>query len=134
MTQFGAAARLASWAGQCPGQHESAGRKRPGRTRKGPKWLDVYLHDAALAAIRAKNSYLSAQYARLKGRRGHRKALKAVQHSLIVAVYHMLDRDQPYHDLGADYFRTHDPEQQARRLIRQLERLGYHVAAEPLAA
>jgi transposase len=134
MTQFGSAARLASWAGQCPGQHESAGRKQPGRTRKGPKWLDVHLHDATLAATRAKNSYLSAQYARLKGRRGHRKALKAVQHSLIVAIYHMLDRDQPYQDLGADYFQTHDPERQARRLIRQLEHLGYHVAAEPPAA
>jgi transposase len=133
MTQFGAAERLASWAGQCPGQHQSAGRRKTARTRNGPKWLDIYLHDAALAAIRANHSYLAAQYARLKGRRGHAKALKAVQHSLLVSIYHMLDRDQPYQDLGADHFRTHDPQRHARRLIRQLERLGYQVVAEPPA-
>ncbi len=131
MTRFGSAERLASWAGQCPGQHQSAGRNKTGRTRNGPKWLDVYLHDAALAGIRTKDSYLSAQYARLKGRRGHAKALKAVQHSLLVSAYHMLDRDQAYHDLGVDYFRTHDPQRHARRLIRQLEHLGYHVTAQP---
>jgi transposase len=132
MSVFGAAPRLASWAGRCPGQYESAGKSTSGRVRKGNKWLTTYLHDAALAAIRSKGSYLAAQYARVKGRRGHAKALGAVQHSMLVAAYHMLDRDQPYHDLGADYFqRRHTPERQAAKLIKQLKALGYQVTAEP---
>jgi len=132
MTVFGTAARLASWATVCPGHHESAGRSKSGKTRKGPKWLAIYLHDAALAATRTKNTYLAAQYTRLRPRLGHAKALVAVEHSILVAIFHMLDRDQPYHDLGGDYFlRRNDPARQARRLIHQLERLGYTVQAEP---
>jgi hypothetical protein len=135
MTVFGAAARLASWAAVCPGNHESAGKSKSGTTRKGPKWLGIYLHDAAMAAIRTKNTYLAAQYARLRPRLGHSKALVAVEHSILVAIFHMLDRDQPYHDLGPDYFiRRQDPHRRARTLIRQLEAIGYTVQAEPPAA
>jgi transposase len=132
MAVFSTASRLASWAAVCPGHHESAGHSRSGKTRKGSKWLGIYLHDAAMAAIRTKNTYLGAQYNRLRPRLGHAKALVAVEHSILVAIFHMLDRDQPYHDLGADYFtRRNDPARRARRLINQLQTLGYNVHAEP---
>jgi len=135
MAVFGTAERLASWAGRCPGQHESAGKSKSGRTRKGNKWLRIYQHDAAMGAIRSKGTYPAAQYARIKGRRGHFNALGAVQHSLLVACFHMLDRDQPYHDLGGDYFtRLHNPQRRARRLLHELDALGYTVTAEPPAA
>jgi transposase len=94
MTVFGTASRLASWAAVYPGHHESAGRSRSGQTRKGPKWLSIYLHDAAMTAVRTKNTYLAAQYSRLRPRLGHGKALVAVEHSILVAIFHMLDRDQ----------------------------------------
>ena len=132
MSVFASAARLASWAGVCPGNHESAGRSRSGRTRQGPKWLGIYLHDAAMAGLRTKNTYLAAQYARLRPRLGHNKALVALEHSILVAIFHMLAREQPYHDLGADYFiRREDPQRRARKLIHQLEAIGYTVHATP---
>jgi transposase len=132
MGRFGSAERLASWAGLCPGHHESAGKSRSGRTRPGSKWLHTYLSQAAKAAGRSKNTYLSAQYTRLRGRRGAGKATVAVEHFILVAVYHMLDRGQPYQDLGADYFqRRRPPEHQARKLIGQLTALGYQVTAIP---
>jgi transposase len=132
MNVFGTASRLASWAAVCPGNHESAGRSKSGATRKGPKWLGIYLHDAAMGALRTKNTYLAAQYARLRPRLGHAKALVAVEHSILVAIFHMIQRDQPYHDLGADYFvRRDDPQRRARKLIRQLEAIGYTVHAQP---
>lgn len=131
MGVFGTASRFASWAAVCPGNHESAGRSRSGRTRKGPKWLAIYLHDAAMGAIRTKNTYLASQYARLRPRLGHAKALVAIEHSILVSIFHMLTRDQPYQDLGGDYFqRRNDPARQARRLLGQLEALGYRVHAE----
>jgi transposase len=134
MGVFGSAERLASWAGRCPGQHESAGKSKSGKTRKGNKWLRTHLHDAAMSAVRARNTYPATQYARIKGRRGHATALGAVQHSLLVACYHILDRDQPYQDLGADYFtRRHNPERRARRLLKELQTLGYTVTATSAA-
>jgi transposase len=134
MARFGSAARLASWAGMCPGQHESAGKQRSGRTRKGPKWLGAHLTEAAKAAGRTKDTYLAAQYQRLRGRRGTAKATKAVGHSILVAVYHILDRHQPYQDLGADWFVRRRPEAQARKLISQLNTLGYQVTLDPIQA
>lgn len=135
MTRFGSPARLASWAGVCPGQHESAGKNKSGRTRTGSKWLHTYLSQAAKAGGRSKGTYLSAHYARLRGRRGPGKATVAVQHSILVAAYHMLDRDQPYHDLGADYFvQRQSPARHARKLVHQLEGLGYHVTTTPVEA
>ncbi len=135
MSVFGSAGRLASWAGRCPGQYESAGRSKGGRTRKGSKWLRLYLHEAARAASRSRDTYLSAQYHRLKARLGSAaKARVAVEHSILVAAYHMLDRDEPYHDLGADYFtQRRDPARHAQRLLNQLKSLGYKVSATPSA-
>lgn len=126
MARFGSAARLASWAGVCPGHHESAGKSRSGKTRKGSKWLHSNLTESAKAASRTKGTYLSAQYTRLRGRRGHAKATVAVAHSILVSAFHLLDGDVPYQDLGADWFRhRHSPEHQARRLVRRLRTLGY---------
>jgi transposase len=128
MGRFGSSARLASWAGVCPGQHESAGKSKSGRTRKGPKWLQPHLNQAAKAAARTKGTYLRAQYLRLKGRRGHAKATVAVEHSILVAAFHILDRAVPYEDLGEDWFtRRHDPDRRARKLADQIRALGYDV-------
>ena len=128
MSRFGHSARLASWAGVCPGQHQSAGRRKTGRTRKGSKWLQTHLNEAAKAASRSKGTYLAAQYTRLKPRRGHAKATVAVEHSILVAVFHILDRDVPHADLGADWFlRRNDPARHAERLARQIRALGYNV-------
>lgn len=130
MARFGSSARLASWAGMCPGNYESAGKSKSGRTRKGSKWLRTYLAEAAEAAGRTKTTYLSAQFARLRGRRGHAKARKAVGHSILVAAYHVLERQAPYQDLGADWFAKRRPEAHARRLAHQIEALGYRVTLE----
>jgi transposase len=135
MTRFEAAGRLASWTGICPGNRESAGKRGAGTTRKGSKWLRAYLRQSAKAASRAKGTYLAAQYARLRGRRGPAKATVAVGHSIVVAVYYMLSRRQAYRDLGPDYFtRRHSREHHARRLVRQLQTLGYRVTLEPVEA
>ena len=135
MGRFGAARRLASWAGICPGNNESAGKHRAGTTRKGSKWLRTALTEAAKAAGRTKGTYLAAQYARLRGRRGAARATIAVAHSILVAAYYILERQQPYHDLGADYFRArHSPEHHLRRLVRQIQALGYKVTVDREAA
>ena len=135
MGRFPTAAHLASWAGVCPGNHESAGKHGSGRTRKGSKWLRVALVEAAHAAARTKASYLAAQYARLRGRRGPKKAALAVAHSILVIVWHLLSRGEPYTDLGADYFLKRQSHQAYRdRLVRQLERMGHKVTLEPTAA
>jgi transposase len=134
MARFGSAERLASWAGMCPGNHESAGKQRSGRARKGSKWLGIHLTEAAAAAGRSKDTYLGAQYQRLRGRRGAAKAKKAVGHSILVATYHMLDNGIPYEDLGADWFARRRPDVQARKLIHQLNVLGYTVTLNPIQA
>jgi transposase len=127
MTAFTTARHLASWAGQCPGNDQSAGRRRSGKTRNGSKWLDYALEEAAMAAIRVRDGYLAAQYRRLKPRRGHKRALGAVKHTLICAIWHMLTTGETYRDLGPDYFTQRDPERQTKRLVKQLERLGHTV-------
>lgn len=135
MSRFGDAARLASWAGVCPGQHQSAGRNKTGKTRKGSKWLQMHLNESAKSIVRSRGTYLAAQYHRIKARRGHAKATVAVEHSILVAAYHMLDRGEPYRELGADYFvRRHDPERHARRLARQIQALGFNVTISPAEA
>ena len=133
MSIFPTAKQLASWAGQCPGNDQSAGRRRSGKTRKGSKWLDWALEEAAMAAIRTNDSYLAAQYARLRPRRGHKKALGAVKHSILCICWHMLSTGELYTDLGGDYFRKRDPERITKRLIAQLESLGHKVILEELA-
>lgn len=133
MSVFPSAAHLASWAGVCPGHNESAGKRRSGKTRKGSKWLRSALTEAAKSAGRTKGSYLSAQKARLTGRRGPNKATVAVAHSILVSVYYMLRDNVSYHDLGQDYFRDRETtEAHTRRLVRQLERLGHKVSIQPL--
>jgi transposase len=111
------------------------GSPRPQKTRKGNKWLRTCLHDAASVAVRSKNTYYPAQYARIKGRRGHAKAPGAVQHSTLVTLFHILDRNEPYHEPGPDYFiKRHNPERRPRRLISELTALGYTLTAEAPAA
>jgi transposase len=133
MDQFPTHKHLASWAGMCPGNEESAGKRRSGKTRKGSKWLRSALTESARTAARSKGTYLAAQYARLRGRHGSKKAAVAVGHSILVICYHVLEREVPYEELGEDYFhRQRSSEAYAKRLVRQLERLGHKVALEPL--
>lgn len=134
MSVFPDAEHLASWAGQCPGNHQSAGKRRSGRTRKGSKWLNAALKDAAMAALRTNDSYLQALYRRKRSQLGHGRALGAVKHSIICACWHMLSTGELYADLGGDYYSRRDPERQARRLVAQLERLGHTVTLQAVAA
>ena len=115
----------------CPGNDQSAGKRRSGNTGKGNKWLKATLTEAALAATRTKNTYLSAQYQRLRGRRGHSKAITAVSHTILTAAWHMLQTGELYRDPGNDYFTRQNPDRITKRLIRQLEALGHHVTLEP---
>jgi transposase len=130
MSIFPTHRHLASWSAQCSGNDESAGKRRSGKTRNGSKWLDYALEEAALAATHTKDGYLAAQYRRLKPRRGHKKALGAVKHTMICAIWHMLSTGETYHDLGGDYYTRRDPERQTKRLVAQLERLGHRVTLE----
>ncbi len=133
MSRFPTHGHLASWAGMCPGNDQSAGKRRSGKTRKGSKWLRGGLTEAAHAAARSKGTHLSAQYARLRGRRGPKKAAVAVGHSILVIAYHILERGEPYQELGEDYFnRRRSEEAYRKRLVRQLERLGHRVVLESL--
>ncbi|MDQ6672157.1 MAG: IS110 family transposase [Chloroflexota bacterium] len=132
MTRFPSAAHLASWAGICPGNNESAGKRKSGRIRRGNPWVRMALVEAAHAAVRTKDTYLGAQFRRLAARRGAKKASIAVAHSILVIVYHLLQHDCPYADLGSNYFDEHDRQQVARRLVQRLEGLGYRVALDSL--
>jgi transposase len=134
MTAFPTAKHLASWAGMCPGNDESAGKRRSGKTRKGSKWLSQTLVECAKSANRSKNTYLAAQYARLRARRGPNKATIAVCHSILTAVWHMLSTGETYADPGGDFFARRDPERTRKRLVGQLERLGYTVTLKEEAA
>lgn len=134
MSRFPSERHLASWAGQCPGNDRSAGKRRSGKTRHGSKWLDTALTEAALAATRTSDVYLGAQYQRLRPRRGHGRALGAVKHSILCACWQMLTTGELYRDLGGDYFSRRDPERATRRLVAQLERLGHRVTLEAVAA
>lgn len=131
MTRFPTVGHFASWAGACPGHHESAGRRRSGRTRPGPRWLTDQLTECARAAVRTKGTYLAAHFAQLRGRRGEPKAIGAIRHDLLVAYYHVVRDQVPFRELGPDWQRKrYSPEHRARRLQRQLEALGYKVNLE----
>ncbi len=130
MEQFPTAAHLASWAGMCPGNDESAGKRRSGRTTKGSRWLRGMLVQAAWAASHTKNSYLAAQYRRLARRKGRKRALLAVGHTLLVIVYHVLQKGVPYEELGADYLDRLEPERVTRQLVKRLEQLGHKVTLD----
>jgi transposase len=133
MNKFPTARHLASWAGVCPGNDESAGKRRSGRTRKGSKWLRQTLTESARAAARTKDTYLAAHYARLRVRRGSNRASTAVMHSIIVAAWHMLQTGETYTDPGGDYYVRRDPERATKRLVAQLERLGHTVILQEAA-
>ena len=127
MTPFPTAAHFASWARLCPGTHQSAGKRRPTTTGQGAMWLRATLQEVAWAAARTKRSYYHALYHRLKARRGAKKAIVAVQHAMLVALWHMLTRRVPHQDLGADYFARHHTARLRRHHVRRLEALGYQV-------
>jgi transposase len=131
---FPTAGHLLSWAGLCPGSDESAGKRRSARLRKGNPWLRTALVQAAWAATRKKDSYLRALFQRLRARRGAKKAIVAVAASMLSSIYFMLQRQQPYTDPGPDHFDTRQRDRVARRLIRRLEELGFHVEAKSAAA
>jgi transposase len=132
VSRFPSAKHLSSWAGMCPGNHESAGKRLSGKTRKGSPWLRQALVEAAHSVGRTK-TYLGAQYHRLAARRGKKKAAIAVAHSILVIIYHVLKRREPYCELGANYFDERDRQAVERRLVHRLERLGYIVQLQVAA-
>lgn len=134
MSRFPTASHLISWAGLCPKLDESAGKHRSRRIRKGAPWLKTSLISAAWGAIRTKNSYLRAQFARLKARRGAKKAIVAVAASMLTAAFYILRDGVTYRDLGGDHFTRRNPEQTAKRLIKRLEGLGFAIEARPTTA
>jgi transposase len=128
MSRFPSPAHLASWAGLCPGNHESAGKRRKVATRPGNPWLRRVLIESARAAARTKGSYFGSQYRQIARRRGPNKAAVAVAHSLLDVTWHLLTTGEVFTDPGADYFASRqDTEHQTRRLISQLKKLGYTV-------
>ncbi|MDR6496730.1 transposase [Paraburkholderia terricola] len=127
MMRFPDSAHLISWAGLCPRNDESAGKRRSTRVRKSGTWLKTALVTAAWAAVRTKNSYLFAQFTRIKARRGSKKAIIAVAASMLTAAWHMLRNGVEYADLGADYFTRHDMQNTVKRLLKRLTDLGYPV-------
>lgn len=134
MSRFPSADHLASWAGVASGNNESAGKRRSGRTHKGNRPLGAALNQAAHAAARTKNTYLAAQYHRLAGRRGAKRAIVAVEHSILVIAYHLIQRREPYRELGSDYFDKRRPEATAKHLVKRLERLGFQVSLQQTPA
>lgn len=132
MEQFPSAAHLSSWAGLCPGNNESAGKRKSGKTTKGNRYVRQGLVQAAWAATHVKNSYLSAQYRRLVKRMGKKKALVAVAHSLLVIAYEVMKERTPYREMGSDYFEKRDIEKKRKKLIKQLEATGLRVKVEEL--
>jgi len=133
VARFPSAAHLASWVGLCPGNNESAGKRKSGKVRKGDVWLRTALIEAAQAASRSKDTYLASQYHHLAARRGKKKAIVAVAHSILRIVWHLLEHDCTYVDLGSRYLEERDRQQIQRRLVRRLEAFGYTVKLEPAA-
>jgi transposase len=131
MDQFATAGHLASWAGMCSGNRQSGGKRWSGRTTKGNIWLRATLVQVAWAASHTKNTYLSAFYRRLAGRRGKKRALVALGHTILEIIYYVLKRKVPYQELGADYLERHDKDRLQASLVRRLERLGHRVVLEP---
>jgi transposase len=134
MGRFPSAKHLASWAGMCPGHHESAGKRLSGKTRKGSRWLRQVLVEAAHVAAKTKQTYLAAQYRRIAARRGKKRALMALGHTILIIVYDVLTRKQPYQDLGTAYFDKLEEHRVQQRLVHRFERLGYQVSLQPSVA
>ena len=133
MARFPSAAHLCSWAGMCPGHNESAGKRRSGKTRKANRYLRTTLIQAGVAASHKKDSALRALYARVKGRRGHKKAVVATGHQILEIAYYIMRDGLTYRELGADYFQRRDRDRTVRRHVKQLEALGYVVTVQPAA-
>jgi transposase len=133
MQQFPTAGHLASWAGVCPGNHESAGKRLSGKTRKGNPWLRCLLVQAAHSASHQKQCYLAEQYRRIAKRRGSKRAAIAVAHSILVIIYHLLQNQTTYQGKGETFFEEQERQGAEKRLVRQLSRLGYHVELQPVA-
>jgi transposase len=133
MSRFPTAGHLLAWAGLCPGHNESAGKRKSSRLRKGAPWLKTMLVQCAWAASRKKDSYYKAQFNRLRGKRGPKKAICAVAASMLTAIYHMLRNGTQHQDLGADHFDRRSTEFKAHRLVAQLTKLGFNVELKPLA-
>jgi transposase len=132
MTRFPSDAHLASWAGVCPGNCESAGKRKSGKTTDGNPYLRGVLCEMAWTISRMKDNYLSAFYHRVAKRRGKKRAILAVAHKLLIIIYHMLKENKPYQDLGGDYFDQLDAARIERRAVQRLEQLGYNVTLTPL--
>ena len=133
MQQFPTAAHLASWAGVCPGNHESAGKRLSGKTRKGNPWLRCLLVQAAHSASHQKQCYLAEQYRRIAKRRGAKRAAVAVAHTILVIIYHLLRNQTTYQEKGESFLEEQERQGAEKRLVRQLARLGYHVELQPIA-
>jgi transposase len=131
MSRFPTAAHLAAWAGVAPAMHESAGKRSPAGSRKGNKWLASMLVESASSVSRTKNTYLGAQYAQIASRRGKKRAAVAVAHSILVSAYYMLQRHEPYREVGNDWFDQRHADAHTRRLVAQLRRLGHTVILDP---
>jgi transposase len=134
MSRFPTADHLAAWAGVAPGNNESAGKRRSGKTMQGNQVLGAALNQAAHAAAGTKETYLSAQYRRLAARRGKKKAIVAVEHTILVIAYHLIQRKEPYRELGGNYFDNRRPEATAGRLVKRLEQLGFAVSLQQVPA
>jgi len=134
MSVFPTAGHLASWAGRCPGNNKTGGKRRSGKTTKGNRWLGDILTECAWAAAHTRDTYRSAQFWRLARRIGKQKAAIAVGHSILVIAWHLLNNDCDYQDLGGDFFARRDTDRARQRAIAQLEQLGYQVTLEPVAA
>ena len=133
MSQFPTAGHLASWAGTCPGSNESAGRVKSTRTRPGNPYLKGALGVAALSASRSKDTYFSAKYRRIASRRGPMKAIVALEHAMLIAIWNMLQTGALYTDPGGDFYARRNPDQAKHRAVDQLRRMGYAVTLEPMA-
>jgi transposase len=133
MSHFASSRHLASWAGLCPGNNESAGKRRSGKSHRGNRWIKGIMTEIGWAATRKKNSYSAAQYRKLAGHRGKKRALVAVANSLLQVAWHMLTHRQSYRDLGPDYYERLNRKDLERSLIRKLEKLGHKVTLEPAA-
>jgi len=134
MNRFPTHRHLASWTGMCPGNNESAGKRKSGKTTKGNRWLRTALVQAAWAASHTKSTYFSAQYSRLSRRRGRKRALVAIGHSILVTIYYILKDHECYRDLGHNYFDLLNQKYLTKHLVKRLESLGHKVSLEPLAA
>lgn len=130
MSHFASSAHIASWAGLCPGNNQSGGKRGRGKTRHGNRWLRSTLVQAARGAARSKNNYLSAQYHKLVGRRGDKRAIVAVAHSILIVIYNMLLKHTAYQDLGAIYNDKRNEQHVVSRLVRRIENLGYKVSLQ----